>query len=61
MIVVDASIALAWVLPDSEQNQKHAANVAEFGVSGTEELVAPRLLTTECSYRLLKYGRSHRW
>lgn len=61
MIVVDASIALAWVLPDTEQHHKHAANVAEFGISGAEELVAPRLLTTECSYRLLKYGRSHRW
>ena len=61
MIVVDASIALAWVLPDTQQNQEHAATVAELGISGTEELVAPRLLVTECSYRLLKYGRAHRW
>ena len=38
MIVVDASIALAWVLPDTEQHHKHAANVAEFGISGAEEL-----------------------
>ena len=44
MVAVDASIALAWVLPDSEQNRKHAANIAEPGVGGTEELVAPRLL-----------------
>ena len=61
MIVVDASIALAWVLPDSEQNHKRAASIAEFAINGTDELVAPRLLATECSYRLLKYGRSHRW
>jgi predicted nucleic acid-binding protein len=61
VIVVDASIALAWVLPDTDQNQRHAATVAELGVSGTEELVAPRLLVTECSYRLLKYGWAHRW
>ena len=61
MIVVDASIALAWVLPDSEQHHKRAASVAEFAINGTDDLVAPRLLTTGCSYRLLKYGRSHRW
>ncbi len=61
MIVVDASIALAWVLPDTEQHQQHTAKVAESGIAGIEELVAPRLLATECTYRLLKYGRSHRW
>jgi predicted nucleic acid-binding protein len=61
VIVVDASIVLAWVLPDTEVSQRHAARVAEAGISGAEELVAPRLLVTECSYRLLKYGRSHRW
>ena len=27
-----------WVLPDTEQHHKHAANVAEFGISGAEEL-----------------------
>ena len=26
-------------------HQRHAANAAEFGVNGAEELVAPRLLT----------------
>lgn len=61
MIVVDASIALAWVLPDTDANQRHAARIAEAAISGTDELVAPRLLVTECSYRLLKYGRTHRW
>ena len=54
VIVVDASVALAWVLPDTEQNVAYSARVADAGISGSDELVAPRLLTTECSYRLLK-------
>lgn len=61
MIVVDASIALAWVLPDTDANQRHAARIAQAAISGIEELAAPRLLVTECTYRLLKYGRAHRW
>ena len=61
MIVVDASVALAWVLPDTEQNLAYSARIAEAGIAGSDELVAPRLLTTECSYRLLKYGRQRRW
>jgi predicted nucleic acid-binding protein len=61
VIVVDASIVLAWVLPGTEAGQRHAARIAEAAISGTEVLAAPRLLVTECSYRLLKYGRTHRW
>jgi predicted nucleic acid-binding protein len=61
VIVVDASVALAWVLPDTESNRRYGGAVADAGLDGTDELVAPRLLTTECSYRLLKYGRRHRW
>ena len=54
LIVVDASVALAWVLPDTEQNVAYSARVADACISGSDELVAPRLLTTEGSYRLLK-------
>lgn len=61
MIVVDASVALAWVLPDTQSNQRYSAVIAQAGLARTEELLAPRLLTTECSYRLLKYGRRHHW
>ena len=61
MIVVDASVALAWVLPDTEHNLRYSAAIAQAGLDRTEELLAPRLLTAECSYRLLKYGRRHRW
>jgi hypothetical protein len=49
------------VLPDTAGNQNYSAGIAEACLSGTEELLAPRLLVTECSYRLLKYGRRHRW
>ena len=34
---------------------------APAGIARVDELVAPRLLTTEGGYRLLKYGRQHRW
>lgn len=61
MIVVDASVALAWVLPDIQSNQRYSTAIAKAGLDRTEELLAPRLLTTECSYRLLKYGRRNRW
>ena len=54
VIVVDASVALAWVLPDTEQNVACSARVADARISGRDELVAPQLLTTECSCRLLK-------
>lgn len=57
MIVVDASVALAWVLPDSEARHRYAASVTE----AADELVAPRVLVHECSYRLLKFGRDKRW
>lgn len=50
MIVVDASVALAWVLPDTQSNQRYSAVIAQAGLARTEELLAPRLLTTECSY-----------
>lgn len=61
MIVVDASVALAWVLPETESNRRYSGVIADAGLDGVDQLVAPRLLTTECSYRLLKYGRRHRW
>ena len=54
MIVVEASVALTWVLPDTDQNVAYSARVADAGISGSDELVAPRSLTAECSYCLLK-------
>ena len=54
-------MALTWVLPDTDQNVAYSARVADAGISGSDELVAPRLLTAECSYCLLKYGHQRRW
>lgn len=61
MIVVDASVALAWVLDDTEAAHRYAAGVAEAKIIGGEELIAPMLMAQECSYRLLKVGRTKRW
>lgn len=61
MIVVDASVALAWVLDDTEAAHRYAADVAEAKIMGGEELIAPMLMAQECSYRLLKVGRTKRW
>lgn len=61
MIVVDASVALAWVLDESEANHQYAADVAAAKLEGDEELIAPMLMAQECSYRLLKIGRTKRW
>jgi predicted nucleic acid-binding protein len=61
VIVVDASVALAWVLDDSEEGHRYAAAVAEAKLSGDEVLIAPMLMAQECSYRLLKVGRARRW
>lgn len=61
MIVVDASVALAWVLPDSAANQRYAELIWEAGVSGVESLIAPQLMRTECAYVVLKRARALSW
>lgn len=61
MIVVDASVALAWLLDESEANHRYSADVAAAKLEGDEELIAPMLMAQECSYRLLKIGRTKRW
>jgi predicted nucleic acid-binding protein len=61
VIVVDASIALAWVLDDTDEAHRYSAAVAEHALSGADTLAAPRLLTTECAYVLLRRGRAAKW
>ncbi|MFT7724130.1 MAG: type II toxin-antitoxin system VapC family toxin [Roseateles sp.] len=61
MIVVDASVALAWVLDDTDAAHRYAAEVAEAKIVDGIELIAPMLMAQECSYRLLKTGRAKRW
>ena len=61
MIVVDASVALSWVLPDTEANHRYSADVAEAGLTGKKRLIVPLIFQAECSYVLLKRGRAARW
>jgi len=61
VIVVDASVALAWVLDDTDEAHRYSAAVAEQALSGVDTLAAPRLLTTECAYVLLRRGRAAKW
>jgi predicted nucleic acid-binding protein len=61
VIVVDASVALAWVIDDTEANHRYSAAVAEQALSGADTLAAPRLITTECAYVLTKRGRARKW
>lgn len=60
MIVVDANVALCWVLKATEEQHRYAAEVAQAGLSG-EPLIAPAVLLAECSYVLLKDGRREKW
>lgn len=61
VIVVDASVALAWVLEDTAQAHLYAAQVAGAKLTGNQQLIAPALMWQECAYRLLKLGRAKRW
>jgi predicted nucleic acid-binding protein len=61
VIVVDASVALAWALPDTAVNHRYVQGIWEAGVSGRESLIAPLLMRTECAYVILKKSRALRW
>lgn len=61
MIVVDATVALAWVLEDTDEAHRYSADVAAQALRGVDTLAAPRLITTECAYVLLKRGRQRKW
>ena len=61
MIVVDANVALAWVLDAPDEHHRFSASVAQQALSGADTLVAPRIFTTECAHVLLKRGRAGKW
>ena len=61
MIVVDASVALAWALPDTQLNHRYVQGIWEAGVAGSDNLIAPLLMRTECAYVILKKSRALRW
>ena len=60
MIVVDANIALSWVLEAEGGAFDYAQTVAREGVAG-RALIAPAVLRAECGYVLLKKGRAGKW
>lgn len=60
-IVVDANVALAWVLDDEPENHLYAFEVAKAAHEGRDELIAPSVLLGELMYNLLKKGRASRW
>lgn len=60
MIVVDASVALAWVLSDTEERLRYSAQVAAAGMAG-DKLIAPAVFPAEIAYVLLKKGRGAKW
>lgn len=61
MIVVDANVALAWVLQDTDEHHRYSAGITELGHNGAEDLIAPSVLIGEVAYVLLKRGRDLRW
>lgn len=61
MIVVDTSVALAWVLNESQERQRYAASVIQAKIDSREELIAPPLMLQEVAHKLLKKGRYEQW
>lgn len=61
MIVIDSSIALAWVLEEAPDKARAAADIYHAAMAGQVDLVAPHWMRAECAYVLLKKGRSARW
>ena len=60
MIVLDANVALAWVLKDSQAGIDYSEAVALAAVKG-EALIAPAVFPGECSYVILQAGRRSKW
>lgn len=58
MIVVDASVALSWVLPDTDEHHRYGTAVAPAGSADGRQLIAPAAFHVQCSYVLLKRGRA---
>ncbi len=61
MIVVDASVLLALVLPEEERHRDYAMGIMALASKKRIQLVAPRIITAEVTYQLLKQSRRRRW
>lgn len=57
-VVVDASVALAWFLPDSAQNVLLARRVLEAQENEKITALVPDFWAAEITYRLLKAARA---
>lgn len=60
LVVVDASVALAWYLPDTIANLKYAAAVREARTDNRIISLVPDVWAAEIAYRLLKLSRTKR-
>ena len=58
LVVVDASIALAWYLPDSDANYRYAKAIRLAQWRGQISPAVPDFWSAEIAYRLLKASRS---
>ena len=60
MPVLDASVVVDWVAPDVKSSSPAMRTLRRLSSEGAE-LIAPRLLLTECSNALLMGVRRRRW
>lgn len=61
MVVVDACVAMSWVAPHSKADEEYGARVSEHGRSTPHALIAPAVMTAECSHALLRRSRRDGW
>ena len=58
LVVVDASVALAWYLPDAAANLRYSASVRQAQADNRIISLVPDFWAAEIAYRLLKAARS---
>lgn len=58
LVVVDASVALAWYLPDTEVNYQYANAVRSAHLNNRIITVVPDFWAAEIAYKLIKTARS---
>lgn len=61
MLVIDAGVPLALILKDKPEHVAYAEAVFAHAESHGVQLIAPRVITSEIVYQLLKQGRHRKW
>jgi predicted nucleic acid-binding protein len=61
VIVVDANVLLALVLPDEASGHEYALRTIEHALNTETKLIAPQIIVAEVAYQLLKQGRRRHW